>query len=427
MLARTATAAIVIGRCSSKSPAHVWSSTALLVCGVVLLSAAAQADSREALQKAAALVQQGRLDEADRQAQLALADPETRAVAYSVLGAIRVQQKRLDDSVRLLQKALTLEPRLLGAHLSLAQVYTLQGKSARATELYTRVLELDPTNATARVALARAEMEKGNYQRSLALAEPVLPAFTQSPEGLFVLATDWLKTGKRTEALGLIDHWARLEGVPPEWSMKFALAFVEDGAVREGIQILDRVRQTGPLTFELAFNLAGAYLLNGEPARALDAYDAAISLQPESLPGAAAGRSPRRAAAAARAIAVLLDAGKEARAGRLQRSCSGFGRVCLKMDLLEDAEPALARAAALKPGELSYQYTLAVAKVGKRQFEAAQGLLEPLVRARPDDAQLQYALGSVLYTQGRLPTPRRTCARAFVCRPTSSGRITTSR
>ena len=162
---------------------HVWSSTALLVCGVVLLSAAAQADSREALQKAAALVQQGRLDEADRQAQLALADPETRAVAYSVLGAIRFQQKRLDDSVRLLQKALTLEPRLLGAHLSLAQVYTLQGKSARATELYTRALELDATNVTARVALARAEMEKGNYQRSLALAEPVLPAFTQSPEG----------------------------------------------------------------------------------------------------------------------------------------------------------------------------------------------------------------------------------------------------
>ena len=38
------------------------------------------------------LVQQGRLDEAEQQARLALDNPETRAVAYSVLGTIRLQQ-----------------------------------------------------------------------------------------------------------------------------------------------------------------------------------------------------------------------------------------------------------------------------------------------------------------------------------------------
>src|SRR6201999_689768 len=81
----------------------------------------------------------------------------------------------------------------------------------------------------------------------------------------------------------------------------------------------------------------------------------------------------------------------------------GFGRVCLKLDLLDDAEPALTRAASARPDEVSFQYTLAAAKVGKRQFEAAQSLLEPLVRTHPGDAQLQYALGSVLYIQGRLP------------------------
>ena len=54
------------------------------------------------------------------------------------------------------------------------------------------------------------------------------------------------------------------------------------------------------------------------------------------------------------------------------------------------------RAAGLRPGEPAYQYTLAVAKVGKRQYEAAQGLLEPLVEKQPDDAPLLYALGSVL-------------------------------
>ena len=90
-------------------------------------------DSQAALQKAAALVQQGRLDEADQQAQLALADPETRAAAYSVLGTIRLQQQRLGESAALFQKAIELEPRLVGARLNLAQVYSLQGKrGARA-------------------------------------------------------------------------------------------------------------------------------------------------------------------------------------------------------------------------------------------------------------------------------------------------------
>ena len=57
----------------------------------------------------------------------------------------------------------------------------------------------------------------------------------------------------------------------------------------------------------------------------------------------------------------------------------------------------------MKPGGPAYQYTLAVARVGRRQYEAAQALLEPLVAKRPADAQLQYALGSLLYMQGHLP------------------------
>jgi tetratricopeptide (TPR) repeat protein len=81
----------------------------------------------------------------------------------------------------------------------------------------------------------------------------------------------------------------------------------------------------------------------------------------------------------------------------------GFGRVCLRMDLLEDAEPALVRAASLKPDNTAYQYTLAAAKVGKRQFEAAQRILEQLVDKQRGDPQLQYALGSILYLEGHLP------------------------
>ncbi len=84
--------------------------------------AAADAGAQEALRAAAQLVQQGRLEEADRQARLAMDDPETRAVACSVLGTIRLQQQRLDESAAFLREAIRLDANLLGAHINLAHV-----------------------------------------------------------------------------------------------------------------------------------------------------------------------------------------------------------------------------------------------------------------------------------------------------------------
>lgn len=360
------------------------STSAVLVCWM-LLGGVVRADPP--LQRAAALVQQGRLEEADQEAQLALSDPSTRALACSVLGAIRFQQQRLAESATLLREAITLEPRLVGAHLNLAEVYILQGKPEAALPLFTHVLDQDPATAGA-------------------------------------VASNWMRV------IG-VGHLPQAQA----WSIKVALLLVNAHAVSEAISVLEQARTLGPPTYELAFNLGGAYLLQNDLAHALDAYDLALSLRP----GVDASANANARARAGRAVADgggvgggttpnadvdVMPALRQAaviaeRRGELERSLSywirakklapedpavllGFGRVCLKMDLLDDAEPALANAARQRPNDPAYQYALAAAKVGKKQFEAAQALLEPLVKARPGDAQLQYALGSVLYIQGKL-------------------------
>jgi tetratricopeptide (TPR) repeat protein len=375
----------------------------LFLCLLLFLrsTAAHASDARAALQNAASLFEQGKLEEADQQARVALSDPQTRPVACSVLGSIRLQQKRLPESASLLKEAIRLEPHLLGAHLSLAQVYTLQGKPELALPLYRRVLTLDPSNLPARFALAQSETEKGNYQKSLELANPVLPALKQSADGLFLLVTDYLKTGDRTAAAALASDWQRLLDVPADWSMKFALQLGQAGVVPEAIDILQGVQQRGSSSYELPFNLAGLYILKKDFEHALDAYDQALTLKPDSLP------------ALQQAAAIAEDRGE------LERSLSywmrakkiepnnpeilfGFGRVCLKMDLLEDAEPALTQAVSLRPDNASYRYTLAATQVGKKQFEAAQSILDGLLKQKPSDPQLHYALGSVLYLQSHL-------------------------
>ena len=258
-------ASVIVGcnrNCTHRQ--RVWCVRPPILCLLAFLCVhdlAVATDSREALQNAASLVQQGRLDEADQQAQLALSDPQTRAVACSVLGSIRFQQKRLPESVRLLEEAIRLEPHLLGAHLTLAEVYALQGKPELALPLYRHVLTLDPSNAPARLALARSETEKKHYQESLDLARPALAALKQSPDGLFVLATDYLKTGDRQAAADLAKDWLMLPDIPADWSMKFALLLANEGVGSEAIDILEDIKKKNPPSYELAFNLAGAYLL----------------------------------------------------------------------------------------------------------------------------------------------------------------------
>jgi len=371
------------------------------LCWLLFLSSASlAASSREALQKAASLIEQGQLEDAEKEARLALADPSTRAVACAVLGTIRFQQKRLPESVHFLEQALRLEPHLLGAHLSLAEAYSLQGKSDLALKLYRRVLELDPSNPTARLALARYEAEKGNYRQSLTVAKPTSSVLTQAPDGIYLLASDYLKVGDRPAAASLAKDWMALSAVSLEWSIKFGLLLAKAGVVTEAIDILEHAKQGGG-SYELAFNLAGVYLLKNDLPRALENYDIALNQNPHSVP------------------ALKQAASIAERQGELERSLSywmrakkiqpddpevllGFGRVCLRMDLLEDAEPALTKAANVRPTDPVYQYTLASAKVGKKQFEGARSILEKLVEKKPQDPQLEYALGSVFYLEGLL-------------------------
>jgi len=373
-----------------------------LLCGLLLVcTGLARSDARLAVEQAADLVQQGQLEQAEAKARVALSDSATRAAANSVLGTIRYQQKRFSESVAFFQEAIRLEPRLIGAHLTLGQIYSVQGKSDLAAKMYRQVLARDSSNVPARIFLASLESSTGHYRESLEVASPVQKQLKASPEGVLILSEDYLKTGDRSSAIELAKSWGTFANVPTELSTRFAVLLARGGVWPEAIDILEQAKEDGSPSYDLVFNLAGIYALNNDSEHALENYDLALKIQSDSVP-------------ALRQAAIIAE-----QRGELERALSywlrakklqpqepeillGFGRVCLKMDLLEDAEPALTEAASLRRDNAAYQYALASAKVGKKQFEAAQAILEKIVEKEPENSQFQYALGSVFYLEGKL-------------------------
>ena len=274
-----------------------------------------------------------------------------------------------------------------------------------------------------------SETERGTISDRWTLARTGARSIKQSPDGLFVLATDSLKTGDRAGGGGTGQPTGR--GLPmcrQRWSITFALLLVKGGAVAEGIDVLERREAGRPAVLRACFQSRRRVLCSGgDPARALAAYDVALALQPDAVPAL------RQAAATAE------------RQNELERSLSywvrlrklepddpaillGFGRVCLKMDLLEDAEPALARAAEpearrsrrtdtrwppRRSASASSRRRRACSSAGR---EAAAG----------SAAAIRAGLG--LYIQGRLPDAAEHLGRE---RPSAAGAnwrpITTSR
>ena len=374
-----------------------WVSVLLILTSVAF----AATDGRQALQEAADLAQAGQMEEAEAKAKVALLDPATRAAANSVLGTIRFQQKRLPESTAFLQEAIRLEPHLIGAHLTLGQIYSLEGKPDLASKMFQRVLTLDRDNTSARMALAQIECANGRYQQSLAFAKPVEKELRSSPEGVMVLAQDYFGTGDRESGLALVKVWETFSDAPVELSTKFGIVLAKQGALPQAIEVMEQAKDGEDTSYELAFNLAVTYQLNKDYEHALENYDLALKRNGASLP-------------ALQQAALLAESRNEneralsywVKAKKLRPNdpeiLLAFGRVCLKMDLLEDAEPALTQAATLRPHEDAYQYTLASAKVGKKQFAAAESILARLVERKPEESQYHYALGSVLYLEGKL-------------------------
>ena len=126
------------------------------------------ADHAAKEQQALALINQGRLQEAEEIYRELIRQETSNHIVYGNLAAICGMQGRHQDMIKLLHKTLEIHPNYPDAHFNLGNALHGQGELAAAITCYTKAIALKPNDPEAHNNLGNANREQGNLTAAIA-------------------------------------------------------------------------------------------------------------------------------------------------------------------------------------------------------------------------------------------------------------------
>ena len=144
--------------------------------------AKSSADHTAKEQQAVALINQGKLQEAEAIYRELIAAGTSNHVVYGNLAAIYLMQSRHDKSIPLLRKALAFKPNYSSAHNNLGTALKEQGDLTAAIASYSTALQLKPNYPEAHNNLGTALKENGDLNAAIASYNTALQLKPNYPE-----------------------------------------------------------------------------------------------------------------------------------------------------------------------------------------------------------------------------------------------------
>src|SRR5438876_3666839 len=255
-----------------------WAWTGFLCLLLVLISPPICAVTNH-LEKSIEMFGHGDLEGAEKEARMALNDSSSPALAWATLGNIRFRQAKYEESEEFLGRAIHMDPELVSARISLGIVYIQRGKLVQARNSFQRALKIDPKNFDARFDLAKLDAQSAFYSSSLGVAKPVISALRNFDEGVLVLATDYLGLHQFEPARALISDWKALRETDQHVAVDFASLLIQKHLIDEAIEVLEKTKLSGQVTYDLAYMLANSYLSKDNLKQASANYELAVGLK----------------------------------------------------------------------------------------------------------------------------------------------------
>ncbi|HEX8957952.1 MAG TPA: tetratricopeptide repeat protein, partial [Burkholderiaceae bacterium] len=308
-----------------------------------------------------------RLPEAEAGYRRVLANEQSHADAWQLLGLIAHQAGRHELAIDLITRAIRLDKDLVTYHTNLAVVLKAVGRREEALAAYAEAARLDPVSADI------------PFNRGLLLTE----------------------LGRFVEAAACYRQAIALRGDHAATYANLGIALSAQQQLKEAVAAYDKALVLQPQAYGVHYNRAIALWQLNDLAGALAGYRAALAAKPDLAEarlriGNILKQQERfdEAAAAYRDLLERVPAYAEAH-------CN-LGLVLFAQGNLDGAEQAYRRALAEKPALCEAHVNLGNIYKEREQYEEAVSCYRTALGLEPDNLQVQCNLGAAFMAQDRL-------------------------
>ncbi|MGH9658225.1 MAG: tetratricopeptide repeat protein [Bryobacteraceae bacterium] len=207
--------------------------------------------------------------------------PASNELARAVNLAARGNFPEAEQVLRALEKT---QPTGFEVRYRLGVILLRQGKTDEAAIRFEAAVQLAPRSALAWLGLAQTRLKLGQRQSALDIAGRAAGFGEREPPVWRALALFYSEAGEFARAAEFEERWSRSPGADRASAARVCRLLVR---AADGKRSVDSCRRAlaGGESAELQQLLGDAYRLAGDPARAVDAYQRAIGLDP-AQPGA---------------------------------------------------------------------------------------------------------------------------------------------
>jgi tetratricopeptide (TPR) repeat protein len=316
------------------------------------------------LERAAALIRDNRIADAERQLNSLLRLRPDEAAAIDLLGTIRAKQGRLAEAESLFTRAIRIDPQLVGAHMNLAYLYLLKGAHDKTASELREVLRLEPRNADASYKLAWLLLSRGQFDECISTIQEARQLQPPSVPLLALLGDAYLRKENLDKAeesylLALKEH-----GTDADAMIGLATVYQSRGDANTTMFYLSRAKGMINDSPDLLYRFAVIAINSQLGSDAIIALKRAIELRPEEP-----------------SYYFVL------------------GETWLKKPDLQEAEQVFRQLLKLRPGNAQAQMYLGYTLLKQKTYPEAREWLEKSIQKDAATPETLYYLGLIAQEQ----------------------------
>jgi putative PEP-CTERM system TPR-repeat lipoprotein len=343
------------------------------------------------------------------------ADPKM-AEAIAIKGEAVAMRGDADGAMHRFAEALEIDPNNVTAHLSRANINLSRGDYAAVDKDIDPVFALTPQNFGANYLRALEDFKKRDFVAADKILDRISPMFSYMAEGLYVQAATKFGLKQYGQAGDAIAKYVARVPQNPFGARLAAMIALRRGAPNAAVNYLTtHLAKSTPDAATLAL-LGNAYAALGKPALALEQYQKAAALAPESAQlKTMVAASEIDAGAGRKGLDELekvfdTDAGVTVAGPTLVLTELRAGRI-------DKAAEVAAKLVERDGNNLLYQNLLGMARTAQKNYPAAETIFRGLVEKHPDFAPARSNLAQMYIAAGRVEDAKKTYQDFLVRKP----------